>query len=199
MKYMQIRIRPAALAVLAIIPCAVSLGGCVAAAAGAAVGGVATAYDRRTTGTVVEDQAIELKAWQALRADKELSEQAHINVTSFNTRVLLSGEAPTEALRQRAADIVRGVDKVSHVYNEITVAAPSSMMTRSSDTVITSKVKTKLLADANIDGVHVKVVTENGVVYLMGLVSRADGDLAAKIASETGGVQRVVKLFQYTD
>src|SRR5690606_1210843 len=148
MKYMQIRIRPAALAVLAIIPCAVSLGGCVAAAAGGAVAGVTTAYDRRTTGTVVEDQAIELKAWQALRADQELNDQAHLSVTSFNTRVLLSGEAPTEELRARAADIVRRVDKVSHVYNEVTIAAPSSMMSRSADTVLTSKVKAKLLADA---------------------------------------------------
>jgi osmotically-inducible protein OsmY len=199
MKRMHFPVRPAALAVLAVIPCVTTLGGCVAAAAGAAVGGVATAYDRRTTGTVVEDQAIELKAWQALRADEELNEQAHLNVTSFNTRVLLTGEAPTEELRARAADIVRGVDKVSHVYNEVTVAAPSSLMSRSSDTVLTSKVKAKLLADANIDGVHVKVVTENGVVYLMGLVTRADGELAARVASETGGVQKVVKLFQYTD
>ena len=191
-------IRPA-LPALVLAACSSILGGCVAAAAGGAVAGVATAYDRRTTGTVVEDQAIELKAWQALRADEEISSQTHLNVTSFNNRVLISGEAPTEELRARAADIVRRVDKVEHVYNEVTIAAPSSMMTRSSDTVLTSKVKAKLLADANIDGVHVKVVTENGVVYLMGLVPRAQGELAAKVASETGGVQKVVKLFQYTD
>lgn len=191
-------IRPA-LPALLIVSLSAVLGGCVAAAAGGAVAGVSTAYDRRTTGTVVEDQAIELKAWQALRQDEEVNSQAHLNVTSFNNRVLISGEAPSEALRARAAEIVRGVDKVEHVYNEVTIAAPSSMMTRSSDTVLTSKVKAKLLADANIDGVHVKVVTENGVVYLMGLVPREQGELAAKVASETGGVQKVVKLFQYTD
>ena len=113
--------------------------------------------------------------------------------------MLLTGETPTEELRQRAEKIVRGVEKVSTVHNEINIAAPSSMITRSSDTVITSKVKTKLLADEKIHGVNIKVVTENGVVYLMGLVSRAEAELATEVARQTGGVQKVVKIFQYTD
>jgi osmotically-inducible protein OsmY len=175
------------------------LQGCVAVAAGGAAGGAAAAVDRRTTGTLVEDQAIELKALRALNGDRELREQAHLNVTSYNLVVLLTGEAPTEELRRRAEQIVSGVEKVTTVHNEITIAAPSSMMSRSSDTVITSKVKTKLLADKNIEGVNVKVVTENGVVYLMGLLSRAEAERATEVARQTGGVQKVVKVFQYTD
>lgn len=175
------------------------LQGCVAVAAGGAAAGASAAVDRRTTGTLVEDQSIELKAVKALNADKDIKEQAHLNVTSYNLIVLLTGEAPTDELRQRAEKIVRGVEKVNTVHNEVTVAAPSSMMTRSSDTVITSKVKTKLLAAEDIEGVNVKVVTENGVVYLMGLAKRAEADRATEIARQTGGVQKVVKVFQYTD
>ncbi|OGT84548.1 MAG: BON domain-containing protein [Gammaproteobacteria bacterium RIFCSPLOWO2_02_FULL_61_13] len=177
----------------------VLLQGCVAVAAGGAVAGASAAVDRRTTGTLVEDESIELKAVRAIMADKDLNSQSHLNVTSYNTVVLLTGETPTDELRQRAEQIARGVDKVTTVHNEITVAAPSSMMTRSSDTVITSKVKTKLLADKNIEGVNIKVVTENGVVYLMGLASRAEAERATEVARQTGGVQKVVKVFQYTD
>ena len=177
----------------------VLLQGCVAVAAGGAVAGASAAVDRRTTGTLVEDESIELKAVRAIMADKDLNSQSHLNVTSYNTVVLLTGETPTDELRQRAEKIARGVDKVTTVHNEITVAAPSSVMTRSSDTVITSKVKTKLLADKNIEGVNIKVVTENGVVYLMGLASRAEAERATEVARQTGGVQKVVKVFQYTD
>lgn len=175
------------------------LQGCAAVALTGAATGASVAYDRRTTGTVVEDEAIELKASKALFEDKSLHEQAHLNVTSYNTRVLVTGETPSEELRARAIDIVRHIEKVSQVYNEITVAAPSSLMTRSSDSVITSKVKTKLLADEQVSGINVKVVTENGVVYLMGIVSHTEADVATNIARETGGVQKVVKLFEYTD
>ena len=183
----------------AVISMLVLLQGCVAVAAGGAVAGASAAVDRRTTGTLVEDEAIEFKAGRALHADTDLNAQAHWNVTSYNTIVLLTGETPTEELRQRAERIVREIDKVTTVDNEIIIAAPSSMITRSSDTVITSKVKTKLLADEKIHGVNIKVVTENGVVYLMGLVSRAEAELATEVARQTGGVQKVVKIFQYTD
>jgi len=94
---------------------------------------------------------------------------------------------------------VRSVPKVSHVYDEIAIAAPSSLMSRSSDTVITSKVKTRMLASDKVEGLNIKVVTENGVVYLMGLVKHQQGDAATEIARTTGGVQKVVKLFEYTD
>lgn len=175
------------------------LQGCAAVAVTGVAAGASVASDTRTTGTVIEDQSIEFKAGRAFSADKELDEKAHINTTSYNTVVLLTGETPTEELRQRAVELVRNIPRVSHVHNEITIAAPSSLMSRSSDSVLTSKVKTKLLADKDVSGLNTKVVTERGVVYLMGLSSRRQADRATELARTTGGVQKVVKLFQYTD
>lgn len=173
------------------------LQGCAAVMVGGAATGANVAHDRRTTGTFIEDEAIELKSLKALYNDKGINSQTHLNVTSFNTIVLLTGEAPTEELRKRVREIVRNIDKVTHVHDEITIAGPSSLMSRSGDTIITTKVKSKLIMEKNLDGTHVKVVTENGVVYLMGLVTREDGEKATEIARQTGGVQKVVKLFQY--
>jgi len=175
------------------------LNGCAAVAVTGIAAGASVAVDSRTTGTIIEDQAIEFKAAQALSADDEIKEQTNINITSYNTAVLLTGETPTEALRQRAVELVRNVEKVSHVHNEITIAAPSSLMSRSSDTVITSRVKTRLLADREVSGINTRVVTEKGVVYLMGLSTRSQADRATDITRRTSGVQKVVKLFQYTD
>ncbi|MDV3237397.1 MAG: BON domain-containing protein [Gammaproteobacteria bacterium] len=176
--------------------------GCAPVVIGGAATGVTVAHDRRTAGTFVEDQTIELKANAALRDDPDLSTQAHLNVTSFNMIVLLSGEAPSEALRQRAGELVSNVEKVRRVHNEVLVAAPSSVMTRSSDTLITARVKTALFGIKGMedfDPTRVKVVTENGTVFLMGLLTRAEADAAARAASGIGGVQRVVKLFEYQD
>ena len=175
------------------------LHGCAAVVVGGAATGANVAHDRRTTGTFIEDEAIELKSLKAFTDDKEINDQAHLNVTSFNTIVLVTGEAPTEELRQRVIQIVWNISKVTHVYDEISIAGPSSLMSRSGDTLITTKVKTKLIAEKNLDGTHVKVVTENGVVYLMGLLTREDADKATEITRQTGGVQKVVKLFQYSD
>ena len=159
------------------------------------------AHDRRTTGTFIEDQAIELKAYDALGEAGDLKKQSHINVTSYNLIVLLTGETPTESYRYQAQDIVSRIERVRRVHNELSVAAPSSLMSRSSDTVITTKVKTSLFGVdlEGFDPTRVKVVTERGNVYLMGLVSRAEGDAAADRARHIGGVQRVVKLFEYID
>ncbi|MGB1799374.1 MAG: BON domain-containing protein [Gammaproteobacteria bacterium] len=184
---------------LLLIALITQLVGCAAVAVGGAAATGTAVVDRRTTGTLVEDQAIEVKAYKALKEDAELNEQAHLNVTSYNTVVLLSGETPTDAMRQRAMDIVKNIDKVKHVYNELSIAAPSSMVSRSSDSYITTKVKTKLFAEKKISGIQVKVNTEKGVVYLMGIVSRAEAKIATDIARQTGGVQKVVKLFQYSD
>jgi Predicted periplasmic or secreted lipoprotein len=172
---------------------------CAPAVIAGGAGGAAVAYDRRTAGTIIEDQAIELKAGQAFRSDKEINDSSHLNVTSYNTIVLVTGEAPDEEIRERIINIVRNLPKVSHVYNEVTIAAPSAMVSRSSDSLITSKVKTKLLALDNFDGTRVKVVTEKGIVYLMGLLTHEESDRATEAARQTGGVQKVVKLFQYTD
>lgn len=175
------------------------LHGCAAAAVTGGAAGAVIIHDRRTAGTVIEDQAIEFKAAKAFFTDPEINENAHINVTSYNTVVLVTGEAPTEELRERVINIVRNIENVSHVYNEITIAAPSAFVSRSSDSLVTSKVKTKLLTLKDFDGTRVKVVTEKGVVYLMGLLTREEADRATEVARQTGGVQKVVKLFQYIE
>jgi osmotically-inducible protein OsmY len=187
------------LKIILVLLMTLQLGGCAAVALTGVAAGAAVAVDKRTTGTVIEDQSIELKASELIYADDELHDNTHINVTSYNTIVLVTGEAPSEEMRQRVIDIVRNVEKVTSVHNEITIAAPSSFMSRSSDSVITSKVKAQLATSRTASAMATKVVTEKGVVYLMGLVSRQKGDRATEIARTTGGVQRVVRLFQYVD
>ncbi len=196
---MPIRIR-LPLIVLSGLLCLSVLPACAPVIVGGAATGVAVVHDRRTAGTVLEDQNIEWKASSALREDAEIREQAHINVTSFNNVVLLSGETPSEAMRQRAGDIVRSVAKVKRVHNELTVAAPSAIMSRSSDTLITAKVKTRMISIKDMEGfdfTRVKIVTENGTVFMMGLLSRQEADAATEAARQVSGVQRVVKLFEY--
>ncbi|MCP5143782.1 MAG: BON domain-containing protein [Gammaproteobacteria bacterium] len=178
---------------------AAMLSGCAAVVVGGAATGAAVANDRRTTGSVIEDQAIELKARKAISDAKDVDSQTHINVTSYNQIVLLSGEANSEELRRQAVDLVSGVEKIRHVHNEIQIAAPSSFMARSNDTVLTTKVKTKLFATKNLDATRVKVVTEAGNVYLMGLLSQEEAQRAAEAASQVSGVLKVIKLFEYTD
>lgn len=180
---------------------AVALAGCVPLVIGtAAVGGASVAHDRRTAGTIVEDQVIEAKVIAALHDDSALWEQSHLSVTSYNMVVLLAGETPSEALRVRAEEIAQNVKPVRRVYNELTIAAPSSLMTRSGDSWITTEVKANFFKVKGIEGfdpTRVKVVTVNGTVYLMGLVSREGGNAAAESARQVSGVQRVVKLFEY--
>ena len=173
--------------------------GCTAGVvAGAAAGGALIAYDRRTTGTIVDDQAIELKARAALDGDEDLSGQSNVSVTSYNGNVLLTGETPSETLREKAESKVRTIDKVRQIHNEVIIAAPSAGLSRSGDSWITSKVKTNLLREKSIEAARIKVVTDKGTVYLMGLVSRNEADAATEIARRVSGVQRVVKLFEYT-
>lgn len=175
---------------------------CVPVVVGGAVATTASvAHDRRTTGEVVEDKAIKGRVISALHDDEELYKDSHINVAVFNGWVLLSGETPTEAFRTRAGDIARKQDKVRRLFNELTIAAPSSMMTRSSDAWITTKVKSSLLGldIKGFDPTRVTVVTENGTVFLLGLVYHKEADAAVARTQEVAGVQRVVKLFEYLD
>ena len=173
--------------------------GCAATAVGAGAAGVGAAVDRRTTGSFIDDEIIEVKAIAALGEDSPLWEQSHFNVTSFNGVALLSGETPTADLKARAERHVAAVRKVRHVYNEVVIAAPSSVLSRSNDGYLTAKVKSALLANKHIQANHVKVVTEAGTVFLMGLLSRAEAERATEVARRVGGVQRVIKLFEYQD
>lgn len=182
--------------VLTLIPAFTQLTGCAAAAgAGIATGAVA-ATDRRTTGTFIDDEIIELKVMDRLRNEPDLWDQSHVNATSFNNIVLLTGETPAEASKTRIGQLAATIPKVRQVHNEIAIAAPASVLARSSDTWITGKVKTKLLTEMALDGTRVKVVTEKGVVYLMGLVTNEEAERATDFARRTGGVQRVVRLFE---
>lgn len=176
------------------------LQGCAPVAVTGATTAVSTVVaDRRTTGTIIEDEAIENKFRLALWDRKELNKRVHVNITSYNTSVLVSGEAPTEEDRQAVIDLVKNVEKVTRVFDELTIAAPSSLLSRSADGVVTAKIKTKLIAEQDLSTLHIKVVTENGVTFLMGLVTREEGDIATEIARRTGGVQKVVKLFEYRE
>ena len=173
--------------------------GCAAVLGAGAATGAAVANDRRTVGTMLDDQTIEFKVLDALRSDDDLWQQTHVNGTSVNNIVLLTGEAPTDELRQRIETLVHQIPKVRRVHNEIVIGAPSSLLTRSSDSWITGKVKTNLLTTDIQEATHIKVVTENGSVYLMGLVTQAEASRATDVARAVGGVQRVVKVFEYLD
>ena len=179
------------------------LNGCVPVVliGGAAATTASVVHDRRTAGSIVEDQAIELRIKTALNKDDEIANQVHINVTSYNGIVLLSGEAPNQALSSRAAGIARDDRQVRRVHNELKIAAPSSAMTRSSDSWITTKVKSSLIGIdiKGFDPSRIKVVTENGTVYLMGMVYHREADAVVARTQQVQGVQRIVKLFEYLD
>jgi osmotically-inducible protein OsmY len=169
--------------------------GCVEMAVVGAGVAVATAEDRRTTATQLEDRGIQLRA--SNRIDDRFGERVHVNVTVFNRFVLLTGEVADEAARQESEALARGVPGVQGVSNDLQVAGQSSMTSRSNDTLITSSVKTRF-ADANRFNVfHVKVVTEAAVVYLMGIVTEQEAADAVEIARTTSGVRKVVKMFEY--
>jgi osmotically-inducible protein OsmY len=173
----------------------IALGGCVAAAVGgAAAGGYLVGEDRRAANVMAEDEGIEL------RASNNISEKfpsAHINSTSYNRLVLLTGEAPTAEAKAEIERIVRGLPNVRGTFNEIDVAPATALSSRTIDSYITSKVKARFVDARKFNPVHVKVVTENSVVYLMGIVKQQEGDAATEIARTTSGVRRVVRVFEY--
>jgi osmotically-inducible protein OsmY len=172
------------------------LQGCVPIVIGAAVGGTAmVATDRRTTGTQVDDEVIEDKI--AFTVRERFKGDFHVNATSYGGIVLLTGEVPAETAKADIAELARTTPKVRSVQNELVVGAVTDLGSRTNDTLITSKVKTRFVEANKFQINHVKVVTERGVVYLMGIVRRDEGDAAAEIASTTSGVQRVVKVFEY--
>jgi|TARA_B110000908_G_scaffold152428_1_gene188057 osmotically-inducible protein OsmY len=177
----------------------VLLQGCATAIITGAATGVTIAHDRRTTGAVIDDQGVEFKAALAIFNNKDIYEQSHINITSYNGIILITGETLTEQLKRQVYDLVRVIPKVRTIHNELIIAAPSSLPSRSSDAWITSKVKAKITSDRQIDPFYIKVVTEHGVVYLMGIVNQSESDRAVGITSNSAGVQRVVKMFEYSN
>lgn len=176
------------------------LTGCPAAIfAGGTAGAASIASDQRTTGTVIEDQAIEFRIANSIQANPELGKNSHVSVTSYNNYVLLTGETPSEDLRNLAYEIALQDPKVKKVYNELQLAEPLPLNARNYDSWLTTKVKTKLLTVKEINSFQVKVVTSNQTVYLLGIVPDTTGNLAAEVAAQVDGVQKVVKAFEYSE
>ena len=184
---------------LSIIIIALTLQGCAAAIVGGAAATASIAHDRRTAGVIVEDQSIELKAYDLLKKDPQFKEQSSIHVTSYNMVVLLTGQATNETLRRKAEKLAAGVERVRRVVNEIEIGSSSSLGEISRDTAITSEVKLKLtgIDIPDFDPLRVKVVTERGTVFLLGLITKAEGDAVTDVVRHISGVRRVVRVFEY--
>lgn len=174
-----------------------SLQGCFPVVAAGAGAGALMASDRRTSGAYIEDEAIENKAFD--RIGKQYKSTVHVNVTSYNRNVLLSGEVPDDAAKAQVERIVANIQNVGRIHNELTIAALSSLADRSHDTVVTSNVKLRFMRDKRFNATNVKVVTERSTVYLMGIVKQAEAQAAAEVASGSSGVDRVVELFEYVE
>jgi len=179
-----------------VVLAALVLQGCVPMVLGA---GGAAAYssleDRRTTGTQLDDESIEVRA--SNRISDRFGSRVHINVTSYNRVALVTGEVPDERARDEVEKIVRAVPNVREVTNDLQVAGISSYASRANDTYLTSKVRGRLFDTKRVSPVHLKVVTEAGVVYLMGVVTEPEAEEAVDIVRNTGGVRKVVKVFEY--
>ena len=175
------------------------LNGCAGLLVGGAATGITVVHDRRTAGTVIDDQTIELKLQDAL--NQQLPPGNHISVTSYNGAVLLTGQVISAPARQQAEEIARRIDPpIREVYNELVIGPTLPLSVQGNDALLTTKVKTSLFQINNLpdfDPSRVKVVTENGVVYLLGLVRPVEADAAAAIASQVAGVRQVVTIFEY--
>lgn len=171
------------------------LAGCATAVVGGAAAGGAMATDRRTAGAYVEDENIEIKAFKKMETN--LGEESHVNVTSINGNLLLTGEVPNAELKAKAETLAKSIAHVKNITNEIVIGMKSSMSDRANDTFITSKVKANLVAEKDFPSNAVKVVTEASTVYLMGVVNQKEANIATEVARNTDGVKKVVKVFEY--
>ncbi len=172
-----------------------SLSGCVGVVLGGAVMGTVAAADRRTLGAQTEDKTIAVKG--EVRIPKVVGEDGHVNIASFNRKVLLTGEVRDEAMKAAVEREVRAIEGVQTVYNELAVAGRATYTSRSNDTLITGKVKASLVDMKTISAATFKVVTERGNVYLMGRVTQREGAVGADVARGVNGVEKVIKLFDY--
>ena len=172
------------------------LSGCGSIMSSAGTGPIEEDPGERTFGQQLTDESIETKAKVNINASDEGYDDAHLSIVSLNGFVLLAGQVPSEALKTLATDVVRKIEGVRRIYNELEIGPATSLGTRSHDTWITTKVKSKLLASADTPGARVKVVTENSVVYLMGLLTEEEADRVSLEAGEVSSAERVVQLFE---
>jgi osmotically-inducible protein OsmY len=175
---------------LGLLVCLLGLQGC-------AMAPVSEDYGTRTLGTVWDDQMIESRGKSIIRAVSDDLKHAHLGVISFNGMVLLTGQVPSLKAKEDAANAIAGLRKVRTVHNELEVAGPTTMMARTNDAWLTTKVKTALLTGEGTEAGRVKVVTENGVVYLMGFLTRTESDATVEKTRQVFGVQKIIKTFEY--
>lgn len=189
--------------IIGIIGLQLSLPGCsTVATGGAEATGLSLLHDRRTSKALAKDERIELRAALDLNSQDDTRNKCHFNITAYNGIILVSGEAPTEQLRNKIISIVRVIPDVKIVHNELTIGKPSAFSTRSYDSLITAKVKSALSKVNNLpgfDATRVKVVTESGTVFLLGLVHKKEGLVATEIARREKGVKKVLKIFEYIE
>ncbi|MBZ4201053.1 MAG: BON domain-containing protein [Methylotenera sp.] len=192
---MQLSTKNNALKLLMCLAVISQLSACVPVVVGGAAAGGAMASDRRTSGIYVEDENIELKALKLIETN--LGSTAHVNVTSYNRNVLLTGETPSAETKNKAETMIKTISNIRGVTNELVVGEKSTISSRSNDAYLTTKVKTQFITENKFSANYVKVITENNVVYLLGIVTKSEAEAAAEIASNTSGVRKVVKLFEY--
>ncbi len=200
-KTLALKIRALKLKVLAVVIILSSfmLTGCTGLFIAGAAGGAASSQDRRTLPTQLEDSSIEIKSMATLFKDDRLWKGTNIDVVSYNTLVLLVGQAPTSSLKSRAEREIKKVPKIRKIYNQIRIAAPVSFFTSRNDEYLTTKVKSTMLFTENFPSGKIKVVTENSEVFLLGLVTSNEADKAVEIARNINGVKKVVKVFEIID
>lgn len=174
---------------------AVFLQGCIEMAVVGMGTAAISAVDRRTTGVQVDDEGIELRATN--RVSERFGDKVHVNITSYNRNVLVTGEVPDAKAKAEIEKLVQGVPNVRGVTNDLQVAGAASLSSRASDATITGKVKARLFDSGKLNPIHVKVITESSVVYLLGIVTETEANDAVEVARTTGGVRKVVKVFDY--
>lgn len=175
------------------------LQGCVAAVIGGGAVAAKVATDPRTTGTQIDDETLEFKVENAVEKDAQIKAEGRVNAVSYNGRVLLIGQVPNSNVKDTATALAKGVEGVNEVYNELTVSPKISFAQISKDSWLTTQVKSKMFVDGRVKATDVKVISENGEVFLLGNVTQSQANAAADIASKISGVKKVIKVFKYLD
>ncbi|MEH6578791.1 MAG: BON domain-containing protein [Amphritea sp.] len=183
--------------VIALILSSVLVTGCASIIGAAKEEPIQEDTGNRTSGSYVDDELIEIKATVNMGKGSEELRNSHISVISFNGVALITGQVATENSRREAEQVVSQVRKIRRIHNELTITSPTSSLTRASDTWITAKIKANMLGSDNVNATRIKVVTENGVVYLMGLVTQQEADNAVNLVRGVNGIQKIIKIFEY--
>jgi osmotically-inducible protein OsmY len=187
------------LSLIAILLVSGLIQGCTGVVIGGAAATATIIHDRRTLGVYVEDQTIEFKAAEAIAADPEFRDNSRINITSYNMVVLLTGQTANQALKQRAEQLVAKVERVRRVVNELEIGSTASLGERTRSAALVAEIKFKLtnIDIPDFDPLRVKVVAERGNVYLLGLLTRDEGNAVTELVRQISGVRKVVKVFEY--